>query len=225
MDPELRRAFLAGAGSDHNPAASRLGGAGLTNIRLEKPNLSQQTFMPSFKTEDELRAHQLAGLKWTVRHAFEGSSFYRARLDEAGVSPEDIRDLADLQKLPLTTGEDLRDGYPFPFRSVPFEQIVRLHASSGTTGKRKILCYTAKDVADWRHFFARAYEMAGVTPLDRVQIAVGYGVWTAGRVFRPALKPWGPWRCPWGRGTSTCTASSWWTCRARCCAAPPPWDC
>ncbi|HZK14817.1 MAG TPA: ATP-binding cassette domain-containing protein, partial [Desulfobaccales bacterium] len=141
VDPELRRAFL-GAGSDHNPAASRLGGAGLTNIRLEKPNLSQQTFMPSFKTEDELRAHQLAGLKWTVRHAFEGSSFYRARLDEAGVSPEDIRHLSDLQKLPLTTGEDLRDGYPFPFRSVPFEQIVRLHASSGTTGKRKILCYT-----------------------------------------------------------------------------------
>ncbi|MFA5112005.1 MAG: ATP-binding cassette domain-containing protein, partial [Desulfobaccales bacterium] len=111
VDPELRRAFL-GAGSDHNPAASRLGAAGLTNIRLEKPNLSKQTFMPSLKTADELQARQLTGLKWTVGHAYEGSSFYRARLDEAGVSPADIRDLTDLQKLPLTTGEDLRDGYP-----------------------------------------------------------------------------------------------------------------
>ena len=156
--------------------------------------------MPPFKTGDELKAHQLAGLKWTVRHAYEGSSFYRAHLDAAGVSPEDIRDLADLQKLPLTTGEDLRDGYPFPFRSVPFEQIVRIHASSGTTGKRKILCYTAKDVADWRHFFARAYEMAGVTPLDRVQIAVGYGVWTAGAGFQAGAEALGAMAVPVGPG-------------------------
>ena len=199
VDPELRRAFL-GAGSDHNPAASRLGAAGFTNIRLEKPNLSKQTFMPPFKTGDELEAHQLAGLKWTVRHAYEGSSFYRAHLDTAGVSPADILDLADLQKLPLTTGEDLRDGYPFPFRSVPFEQIVRIHASSGTTGKRKILCYTGKDVADWRHFFARAYEMAGVTPLDRVQIAVGYGVWTAGAGFQAGAEALGAMAVPVGPG-------------------------
>jgi phenylacetate-CoA ligase len=199
VDPELRRAFL-GAGSDNNPAASRLGAAGFTNIRLEKPNLSQQTFMPTFKTGDELKAHQLAGLKWTVRHAYEGSSFYRGRLDEAGVSPGDIRDLSDLQKLPLTTGEDLRDGYPFPFRSVPFEQIVRIHASSGTTGKRKILGYTAKDVADWRHFFARCYEMAGVTPLDRVQIAVGYGVWTAGVGFQAGCEELGAMAVPVGPG-------------------------
>jgi phenylacetate-coenzyme A ligase PaaK-like adenylate-forming protein len=199
LDPELRRAFL-GAGSDNNPAASRLGAAGFTNIRLEKPNLSKQTFMPPFKTGDELRAHQLAGLKWTVRHAHEGSSFYRAHLDAAGVPPEDIRDLADLQKLPLTTGEDLRDGYPFPFRSVPYEQIVRIHASSGTTGTRKILCYTAKDVEDWRHFFARAYEMAGVTPLDRVQIAVGYGVWTAGAGFQAGVEALGAMAVPVGPG-------------------------
>ncbi|MBM4300759.1 MAG: ATP-binding cassette domain-containing protein [Deltaproteobacteria bacterium] len=199
LDPELRRAFL-GAGSDNNPAASRLGAAGFTNIRLEKPNLSKQTFMPPFQTGGELQAHQLAGLKWTVRHAFEGSSFYRAHLDAAGVSPADILDLADLQKLPLTTGEDLRDGYPFSFRSVPFEQIVRLHASSGTTGKRKIMCYTGKDLADWRHFFARAYEMAGVTPLDRVQIAVGYGVWTAGAGFQAGAEALGALVIPVGPG-------------------------
>jgi phenylacetate-coenzyme A ligase PaaK-like adenylate-forming protein/ABC-type branched-subunit amino acid transport system ATPase component len=199
VDPELRRAFL-GAASDNNPAASRLGAAGLTNIRLEKPNLSRQTFMPALQTADELKAHQLAGLKWTVRHAYEGSSFYRTHLDQAGVTPDDIRDLADLQKLPLTTGENLQEGYPFPFRAVPYEQIVRIHASSGTTGKRKILCYTAKDVEDWRQFFARAYEMAGVTPLDRVQIAVGYGVWTAGVGFQAGCEALGAMALPVGPG-------------------------
>ncbi|MDP3182383.1 MAG: ATP-binding cassette domain-containing protein [Desulfobaccales bacterium] len=199
VDPELRRAFL-GAGSDHNPAASRLGAAGLTNIRLEKPDMSKQTFMPPFKTEEELRTHQLNGLKWTVRHAYEGSSFYRARLDEAGVAPGDIRSLEDLGKLPLTTGEDLRDGYPFPFRAVPFEHIVRVHASSGTTGKRKILGYTQKDLDDWIHFFARAYEMAGVTPLDRVQIAVGYGIWTAGFGFQLGAEKLGAMAVPVGPG-------------------------
>ena len=199
VDPELRRAFL-GAGSENNPAASRLGAAGLTNIRLEKPNLSKQTFMPPFKTEDELKAHQLKGLQWTVRHAYEGSSFYRGRLDEAGVGPDDIRELADLQKLPLTTGEDLQKGYPFPFRAVPYEQIVRIHASSGTTGKRKILGYTQKDIDDWRDFFARSYEMAGVTRLDRVQIAVGYGVWTAGVGFQLGCERLGALAIPVGPG-------------------------
>lgn len=199
VDPELRRAFL-GSGSENNPAASRLGATGLTNIRLEKPNLIQQTFLPLCKTEAGLQARQLEGLQWTVRHAYEGSSFYRARLEEAGIGPADIRTLADIQKLPLTTGEDLRDGYPFAFRSVPFEQIVRIHASSGTTGKRKILCYTQKDVDDWRHFFARAYEMAGVTPLDRVQIAVGYGVWTAGAGFQAGCEALGAMALPVGPG-------------------------
>jgi phenylacetate-CoA ligase len=199
LDPELRRAFL-GAGSGNNPAASRLGAAGLTNIRLEKPNLSKQTFMPAYKTEAEMAAHQLAGLTWTVRHAYEGSIFYRAKLDAAGVSPETIRSLDDLRRLPITTAEDLRDGYPFPFRSVPFEQIVRLHASSGTTGKRKIIGYTQKDIDDWAHFFARCYEMAGVTPLDRVQIAVGYGVWTAGVGFQLGVERLGAMAVPVGPG-------------------------
>jgi phenylacetate-coenzyme A ligase PaaK-like adenylate-forming protein/ABC-type branched-subunit amino acid transport system ATPase component len=199
LDPELRRAFL-GAGSDHNPAASRLGAAGLSNIRLEKPNLSSQTFMPEFKTVEELEAHQLRGLKWTVGHAYQGSAFYRVRLDEAGVSPEDIRSLEDLRKLPFSAAEDLRDGYPFPFRAVPFEQIVRVHASSGTTGKRKILAYTQKDLDDWIHFFARCYEMAGVTPLDRVQIAVGYGIWTAGFGFQLGAEKLGALTVPAGPG-------------------------
>ncbi len=197
--PELRRAFL-GAASRDNPAQSRLGAAGLTNIRLEKPDMSRLTFMPSFASEDELAAHRLTGLRWTVRHAREGSPFYRARLDAAGVAADGIRSLDDLAKLPLTTAEDLRDDYPFPLRSVPFEQIVRIHSSSGTTGKRKILCYTQKDVDDWAHFFARCYEMAGVTPLDRVQIAVGYGLWTAGVGFQTGCERIGAMAVPTGPG-------------------------
>ncbi len=198
-DPKLRAAFL-GAASDQNPAHSRLGAAGLTNIRLEKPDMSQLDFMPRFASPEDLRAHQLKGLQWTVRHAWEGSSFYHRSLAAAGVKPEDIRSLADLRKLPFTSADDLRDGYPFPLRAVPFEQIVRVHASSGTTGKRKVLCYTQKDLDDWTHFFARCYQMAGVTPLDRVQIAVGYGVWTAGMGFQLGCEKLGALAVPVGPG-------------------------
>ena len=198
-DPALRSAFL-GAASDANPAASRLGAAGLTNIRLEKPAMQQQNFMPTFSSEEELKIHQLAGLKWTVNHAYEGSSVYRQKLEAAGIRPELIHSLEDLQKLPFTTADDLRDGYPFPLRSVPFEQIVRVHASSGTTGKRKVLSYTQKDLDDWTDFFARCYQMAGVTPLDRVQIAVGYGVWTAGMGFQLGCEKIGALAVPVGPG-------------------------
>ncbi len=198
-DPSLRSAFL-GAASEANPAASRLGAAGLTNIRLEKPMINQQNFMPSFTDEEELKAHQLAGLKWTVRHAYEGSSGYRKKLDDARVSPASIQSLADLRRLPFTTADDLRDDYPFPLRAVPFEQVVRIHASSGTTGKRKVLCYTQKDLDDWTDFFARCYQMAGVTPLDRVQIAVGYGVWTAGMGFQIGCEKIGAMAVPIGPG-------------------------
>ncbi len=198
-DPKLRSAFL-GAASEDKPAASRLGAAGLTNIRLEKPDMHQQTFMPTFKSEAELAAHQLEGLQWTVSHAFEGSSFYRQRLEEAGVTPRSIQSLDDLTRLPFTTADDLRDAYPFPLRAMPFEQIVRIHASSGTTGKRKIIGYTQKDLDDWVHFFARCYEMAGITPLDRVQIAVGYGIWTAGMGFQSGCEKVGAMAVPVGPG-------------------------
>jgi phenylacetate-coenzyme A ligase PaaK-like adenylate-forming protein/ABC-type branched-subunit amino acid transport system ATPase component len=198
-DPMLRAAFL-GAASNENPAASRLGAAGLTNIRLEKPDMHRLDFMPTFTTEAELHVHQLAGLQWTVRHAFEGSPFYRKRLEDAGIRPESIATLKDLGKLPFTTADDLREDYPFPLRSVPFEQIVRVHASSGTTGKRKVLCYTQKDIDDWTSFFARCYQMAGVTPLDRVQIAVGYGVWTAGAGFQLGCEKIGALAIPVGPG-------------------------
>ncbi len=159
-----------------------------------------QTFMPNIKTAEELRAHQLKGLQWTVNHAYEGSSVYRARLDEAGIHPRDIRSLEDLSRLPFTMANDLKEGYPFPLLSVPFDKVVRMHASSGTTGKRKVLCYTQKDIDDWTHFFARCYEMAGLTREDRVQIAVGYGIWTAGISFQLGCEAFGAMAIPVGPG-------------------------
>jgi phenylacetate-CoA ligase len=159
-----------------------------------------KTFMPAFKTYEELQQHQLKGLQWTVAHASGGSSFYRQRLDEAGVGPDDIRSLDDIRKLPFTTADDLSLGYPFPLLAVADAEVVRIHASSGTTGKRKILAYTQKDIDDWVHFFARCYEMAGLTREDRVQIAVGYGVWTAGVGFQLGCEKYGAMALPVGPG-------------------------
>jgi phenylacetate-CoA ligase len=116
------------------------------------------------------------------------------------MKPDDIHSLDDIKRLPFTTAQDLQNGYPFPFRSVPFKDIVRIHASSGTTGKRKVLCYTQKDIDDWGDFFARCYEMAGLTEEDRVQIAVGYGVWTAGVGFQLGCEKFGAMAIPAGPG-------------------------
>jgi phenylacetate-CoA ligase len=159
-----------------------------------------RSFMPAFKNSEQLRRHQLQGLQWTVAHAFSGSPFYRRRLDQAGVRPEDVRSLDDLSGLPFTTADDLREGYPFPLLSVPETQVVRIHASSGTTGKKKVLAYTQKDIDDWAHFFARCYEMAGLSRQDRVQIAVGYGLWTAGVGFQLGCERFGAMALPVGPG-------------------------
>jgi len=156
--------------------------------------------MPTFQSPDELAAHQLAGLQWTVRHAYEGSAFYRERLDKHGVRLRDMKRLADIQRLPFTTADNLKEGYPFPLLSVPDTDVVRIHASSGTTGKRKILTYTQKDIDDWVHFFARCYEMADLSQSDRVQIAVGYGVWTAGVGFQLGCERFGAMALPVGPG-------------------------
>ncbi len=156
-------------------------------------------FIPKLSA-DETAALQLSGLKWTVAHAYAGSPFYRARLDEKGVAPGDITDLSDITKLPFTTAQDLQLGYPLPLLSVPEERVVRIHGSSGTTGKRKILTYTQKDIDDWANMFARCYEMAGLTVLDRVQICVGYGLWTAGAGFQLGCERFGAMALPVGPG-------------------------
>ena len=160
----------------------------------------KKTFMPSFASLQELENEQLRGLKWTVNHACQESAFYRKQLEDAGIHPGDIRSLDDIRRLPFTRADDLRAGYPFPLLSVPITDVVRIHASSGTTGKQKVLCYTQKDIDDWIHMFARCYEMAGLTSGDRVQIAVGYGIWTAGAGFQLGCEKFGALAVPVGPG-------------------------
>jgi len=159
-----------------------------------------KSFMPKIRTERDLKRIQLEGLQWTVNHVYKNSEFYRKRFDEAEVKPKHIKSMKDISKLPFTTSKDLQEGYPFPLKSAPFEKIVRIHASSGTTGKRKVLCYTQKDINDWGTMFARCYEMAGLTTKDRVQIAVGYGVWTAGVGFQLGVERLGAMAIPIGPG-------------------------
>ncbi|OGP73215.1 MAG: phenylacetate--CoA ligase [Deltaproteobacteria bacterium RBG_16_49_23] len=159
-----------------------------------------RSFMPKIRTERELKRIQLEGLQRTANHIYKNSEFYQKRFDEAGVKPKQMKSLKDISKLPLMTAQDLQEGYPFPLKSVPFEKIVRIHASSGTTGKRKILSYTQKDINDWANMFARCYEMAGLTTKDRVQIAVGYGVWTAGVGFQLGCERLGALAIPIGPG-------------------------
>jgi phenylacetate-CoA ligase len=155
-------------------------------------------FIPRDLSPEELRIIQLEGLRWTLRHVYENCPAYRTKLDEAGVRPEAVRSLEAIEALPFTDKEDLQAGYPFPLRSVSFDRIVRIHASSGTTGKRKILCYTAGDVDLWADMFARCYELAGLTREDRVQIAVGYGLWTAGAGFQAGCERFGAMAVPIG---------------------------
>ncbi len=155
-------------------------------------------FIPQGVNPENLARTQLEGLRWTVRHACENSVFYRRLLEKNNIGPDDIRSLDDLQHLPLTDKQDLQAGYPFPLRSAPFEDLVRIHASSGTTGKRKVLCYTQKDIDIWADMFARCYELAGLTPDDRVQIAVGYGLWTAGAGFQAGCERFGALAVPVG---------------------------
>ncbi len=110
---------------------------------------------------DEIAALQFARLKWSLRHAYQNVPHYRRAFDAAGVHPEDLRDLADLGKFPLTAKEDLRANYPFGMFAVPREKIARLHASSGTTGKPTVVGYTARDISTWSDL------MAAVDPCRR----------------------------------------------------------
>jgi len=157
-------------------------------------------FPPLAGMTEGLSEHQLKGLQWTVGHAYSRSAFYRERLNAAGIRPEDIKSIGDIELLPFTTAEDLRNEYPFPLRAAAFTDIVRIHSSSGTTGKRKILSYTQKDIDDWAYMFGRCYELAGVTREDRVQICVGYGLWTAGVGFQLGCEKFGALAIPIGPG-------------------------
>jgi phenylacetate-CoA ligase len=123
---------------------------------------------------------QLERLRWSIRHAYEHNACYRRKFDELDVSPGDLRCLADLARFPFTTKSDLRAAYPFGFFAVPLHEVVRVHASSGTTGKPTVVGYTAKDIATWSGLVARSIRAAGGRRGMKVHIAYGYGLFTGG---------------------------------------------
>ena len=131
-------------------------------------------------SRDEITALQLERLRWTLRHAYDNVPFYRRRFDEAGVHPDDCRDLADLARYPFTIKQDFRDNYPFGLLAVPREQVSRVHGSSGTTGKPTVVGYTRRDVDTWADLVARSIRASGGRPGDLVHVAYGYGLFTGG---------------------------------------------
>ncbi|WP_170593042.1 phenylacetate--CoA ligase PaaK [Ruegeria arenilitoris] len=129
---------------------------------------------------DEIRSLQLDRLKWSLRHAYDNVPMYKQRFDEAGVHPDDLKTLADLAKFPFTYKNDLRDHYPFGLFAVPREQIIRLHASSGTTGKPTVVGYTKNDIDNWADLVARSLRASGLRKGDMIHNAYGYGLFTGG---------------------------------------------
>ncbi|MBI2961399.1 MAG: phenylacetate--CoA ligase [Betaproteobacteria bacterium] len=128
----------------------------------------------------ELRSLQLERMKAQLKHAYDNVPQYRRKFDQAGVKPEDLKELQDLVRFPFTSKKDLRDNYPFGMFAVPMDKIVRIHASSGTTGKPAVVGYTKNDIATWSHLMARSIRAAGARPGDKVHVSYGYGLFTGG---------------------------------------------
>ncbi len=131
-------------------------------------------------SRDEITALQLQRLRWTLRHAFDHVPHYRSAFDAAGVHPDDLKSIEDLSRFPFTNKQDLRDNYPFGMFAVPREQVLRLHASSGTTGKPTVVGYTRRDIDNWADLGARSIRAGGGRPGDIVHVAYGYGLFTGG---------------------------------------------
>ena len=131
----------------------------------------------------EIEKLQLERLQQTVKHCMN-STFYQKRFEENGLTPDDIQSLDDLQKIPFTTKQDLRDNYPFGIASVPLEKAVRLHSSSGTTGNPTVIIHTQKDLDEWANAVARCLHMVGLRPGDVFQNSSGYGMFTGGLGFQ-----------------------------------------
>ncbi|MCL2669750.1 MAG: phenylacetate--CoA ligase, partial [Syntrophaceae bacterium] len=129
---------------------------------------------------ESLEALQLKRLKQVIQRVYHTVGFYRRVFDEAGVQPEDIKTLEDLKRFPLTTKQDLRDNYPFGLFAVPMSSVVRLHASSGTTGRSTVVGYTKRDIENWSELMARCFVAAGLTKNDMIHNAYGYGLFTGG---------------------------------------------
>ena len=131
-------------------------------------------------SRQELAALQLERLRWSLKHAYDHVPHYRKKFDAGDVKPDDCRSLADLARFPFTAKADLRETYPFGMFAVPMDRIVRIHASSGTTGKPTVVGYTAKDIDTWTQVMARSIRAAGARPGDKVHVAYGYGLFTGG---------------------------------------------
>ena len=131
-------------------------------------------------SRDEIQALQLQRLRWSLQHAYDNVPHYRKAFDEKCVRPCDLKTLADLSKFPFTYKKDLRDNYPFGMFAVPRNQLLRVHASSGTTGKPTVVGYTARDIDTWANLVARSIRAAGGRPGDMIHIAYGYGLFTGG---------------------------------------------
>jgi phenylacetate-CoA ligase len=151
---------------------------------------------------EEIRELQSERLRETVEHAYENVDFYREQLEDAGVAPEDVGDIDDVEKLPFTTKEDFRDEYPDGLFAVDHDRVRRIHASSGTTGKPKIVAYTDDDLDVWAHAMARTLHAAGVRPGDTVQNAYGYGLFTGGLGFHDGIEELGAGVIPSGGGNT-----------------------
>jgi len=129
---------------------------------------------------DELRQHQLDRLRWSLSHAYQNVPLYRQRFAECGVHPDDLKCLEDLAKFPFTGKNDLRDNYPYGMFAVPMHDVVRVHASSGTTGKPTVVGYTQNDIDTWANVVARSIRAAGGRKGDKVHVSYGYGLFTGG---------------------------------------------
>ena len=149
---------------------------------------------------DEIRGLQLERLKTSLRHAYDNVPMYKQRFDEAGVHPDDLHSLADLAKFPFTYKNDLRDNYPFGLFAVPQDQIIRLHASSGTTGKATVVGYTQNDIDNWADLVARSLRASGLRKGDMVHNAYGYGLFTGGLGAHYGIERLGATVVPMGGG-------------------------
>ena len=148
-------------------------------MTVKKPTFGELEAIET-ASRDEISALQLERLKWSLRHAYDNVPFHKKAFDETGVHPDDLKSLSDLAKFPFMTKTALRDNYPFGLFAVPRDQVVRLHASSGTTGKSIVVGYTAQDIENWAHLMARSIRAAGGRKGDMVHNAYGYGMFTGG---------------------------------------------
>lgn len=149
-----------------------------------------------------MNAEQFTKFKALLHRVQQNSPFYRRKFADAGFSFDDVQNPEDIASVPFTTKEELREAYPLNIQAVPEEEVVRIHSSSGTTGKPIIIPYTAKDVDDWAEMMRRCMAVAGLTNKDRVQITPGYGLWTAGIGFQAGAERLGAMAIPMGPGNT-----------------------